>query len=119
MKHYLLQSTIIQFYNFVPSIIFNYTLIISITVPLIDNTFHLQLYQSTVSSGNTKLHEILITHLMITYLTITNDEQYYTCPVDMDIMRHLVPKWHYRSQSGGLYPVQGSNVCSISLPFQQ
>ena len=51
------------------------------------------------------------------YLGVTDSEQYYTDPIDMDIMKYLISKGHYCSLSGGLYPVQGGNDCALALYF--
>ena len=51
------------------------------------------------------------------YLAVTDDEQYYTCPVDMDIMKCLISNGHYCLLSGGLHPVQGSTDCALALYF--
>ena len=53
-----------------------------------------------------------------TYLAITNDENYFTYPIDMDIMNCLIPKGYYYSLSGGLYPIHNHTDCPHTLYFK-
>ena len=101
-----------------PSTYFDDTVIVSIVVPLVDSTLHLQLYQ--VHSGpvvSTMLFKIPNVHLQNPFLAITDGEQYYTHPVEKDIMKCLISKWHYCSLSWGLCPVQRSIDCGLVLYF--
>ena len=66
---------------------------------------------------NPMLHKTPHIHLRNSCLVITNDKQYYVCPIDMEIMKCLVSKGHYCSLSGALYPMQGSNDCLLALYF--
>ena len=76
----------------------NDTLIISIILFLIDNTFNLQLHQvHNIPVVNTMLHKTLTIEIANHYLVITDDEQYYSCPIDTDITKCLVSKGHYCS----------------------
>ena len=76
--------------------------------PLLDNRLHSQLYQiCSVPMINTMLHKTVTIQLTNPYLAICDDEQFYTCPVDVDIMKCLV--------SGGPYPVNGNNNCYLAL----
>ena len=82
--------------------IFNHTLVISIVVPLVDSTFHLQLYQlPSDQMVNTMLQKTIQIQLLNTYSDIAN-EQYYAWPTDLDIMKCLVSKEHFLSLSGGI-----------------
>ena len=63
------------------------------------------------------LHKTLTIQLTNSYFAMTDNEQYYICQVNMDIMKCLVSKGHYFSLSRGLYPVQGSNDCILVLYF--
>ena len=47
------------------------------------------------------------------YLALTDDDQYYTCPVDMDTMKCCIWKGQYCSLLVGLYLVKGSADCAI------
>ena len=49
------------------------------------------------------------------YLAITDDEQYYTWLVDMDVMKCLLLKGHYCSLWGNLYVGQGHTDCALAL----
>ena len=56
-------------------------LIIFILAPLVDNTYHVQLYQiHCFLVVNAILHNMLQIHLNNPDLPITDDKQYYTCP---------------------------------------
>ena len=82
-----------SFYVFlkVHPFIFNHTLIISLVVPLVGNTFHLQLYQiHSIPIVHTMFHNTLTIQSTNPYLAITNDKQYYACPIDMVIIKCLV-----------------------------
>ena len=63
------------------------------------------------------LYKTLSIHLTNPYPGIANDEQYYTHPVDMDIMTCLLSKGHYSSISGSIHPVQASTDCTLELNF--
>ena len=98
---------------------YNETLIISFTVPLVDSTFHIQSYCiHTIPMVNKALCKTFKTELKITYLVITDNEKYYTHPIDMDIMKCLISKGHYCSLSGGLYPILNHTDCTIPLYFK-
>ena len=66
---------------------------------------------------NTMLHKTLKIHLYNSYLGITDDRQNYSHAFDMDIIKCLVPKGHYFSQSGGLFPVKEINDHALALYF--
>ena len=53
-----------------------------------------------------------------TSLAITDDEKYFTHPIDMDIMKCLVSKGHYSSLSCGLYPIYNHTDCALALYFK-
>ena len=53
------------------------------------------------------------------YLAITDDKQHYTCPADIDIVKHPISKGHYCSLSGGLYLIQESADCTLDLYFNK
>ena len=114
-------TNIWSFYEFlkIHPFVYNDTTIISLIVPLVVNTFHLQLYCiHTVPMVNTALCKTFQTNLKNTYLAITDDEKYFTQPIDLDIMKCLVYKGHYCSQSGGLYPIQNNKDCIFALYFK-
>ena len=67
---------------------------------------------------NTALLKTFKIELKNTYLAITNDEKYFTHPIDMDIMKCLVPKGHYCSLSGGLYPIHNHTDYALALYFR-
>ena len=67
---------------------------------------------------STALCNTLQIDLKNTYLAITDEEKYFTQPVDLDIMKYLVPKGHYCSLSGGLYPIQNNKDCTLALYFK-
>ena len=50
-----------------------------------------------------------------TYLAISDDEKFFTHPIDMDIMKCLISKGHYSSLSGGLYPIYNHTGCTLAL----
>ena len=84
--------------------------------PFRKKMFHQWLYQiHSIPAINTMLYKTLNIQLTNPYLAINNDETYYACPVDMDIMKSLISKRHYFSLSGGLYHVQKCNDCVIPL----
>ena len=67
----------------------------------------LQLYQiHMIQMVNTMLCKTLTLQLMNTYSAITNGEQYYTHPADVDVTECIVSKAYYCFISGGLCPVQ-------------
>ena len=68
---------------------------------------------------NTMLNKTIIIQMTKSYSSITDYEQYYTHPVDMDIMKCLISKGLYCSLSVGLYPVQEYRNCAISLYFNK
>ena len=117
-------TNIWSFYIFlkVHPIIFNDASIISLLVPLVDNTYHLQLYQ---------VHSIpktTIILLRLQYLNYTKDkclsnckrwQKYYTNWIDIDIMKCLISKQDYCYLSGGLYPVSGSTDFTLALNFNK
>ena len=73
---------------------YNNSLIISLVVPLVDNTFHLQLYHiHTVPMVNTAIHKTFQIDLQNSYLAITDDKKYFTHPIDINIMKCLVSFW--------------------------
>ena len=49
------------------------------------------------------------------YSAVTDDEEHYTQPIDIDIMKCFISKGHYCSLSGGLYPVQGHMDSALAL----
>ena len=53
------------------------------------------------------------------YLDINNDEQYYTHPIDMDIMKCLISKASYCSLVGGPCSAQGGRDCALVLNFNK
>ena len=57
----------------------------------------------------------LTTQMTNPHVAIKGNEQYYTCPMDMHIMKCLVSKGHYSSLSVGLYPVEGHTDCVLAL----
>ena len=85
-------------------------LIIYIVVHIVDNTFT-PVQVCSIPVANAMLNKTL-PYMCNKSLFITDDEQYYTHPVDMDIMKCLVSEGHYCSLSGGLCPVQGSTDCA-------
>ena len=92
-------------------------LITSLGVPLVDNTFHLQLHQiHSIPMINTLLHKTLTMQIKSPYLAITDDKQYCTGLVDMDIMKCLISKGTI-GLSGGFYPVHRHTHCALSLCF--
>ena len=52
------------------------------------------------------LNKMLTNQASNPYLARTDDEQYYTHPVDVDIMKSLLSKGHYFSISEGSYPIK-------------
>ena len=90
-------TNIWSFYKFleIHPLIYSDTLIISLIVPLVDSTFHLQLYHiHTIAVVNTVLGKTFKIEQRNTYLDITDDENYFTHPIDMDIMKCLICKGH-------------------------
>ena len=99
-------------------LIFNDTLIISLVVPPVHNTFHLQMHQiHSAPVLNSMLPKALFIHITNPYLVVNDDGQYCNHPVKMDIMKCLVSIEHYCSLSGGLYSLQGSTDCALPLYF--
>ena len=85
-----LNTSIRSFYEFLEIHSFNYneTLINSLIVPLVDSTFHLQLCCiPTMPMVNTVLCKKFNIELKTTYLAITDEEKYFTLPIDIDIMK--------------------------------
>ena len=110
-------TNIWSFYKFlkIHPLVYNNTLFISLIGPLLENTFHLQLdCMHTVTMFNTALFKIFQINLQNTYFAITNDEKYFTCPIDLDILKCLGCKGHYCSLAGGLYPIHNKTV---PLPY--
>ena len=67
--------------------------------------------------ANTMLHKSLTIEIKNPYPVITEDEQYYTCPIYTDIMKCLVSKGHHSCLSGGLFPVQGHTDYALDSYF--
>ena len=63
------------------------------------------------------LHMALQMQLINPHLVINNDEQHYTLPIEMDIIKCLGSKAHFSSLSGDLYPVKDSKECVLALYF--
>ena len=67
-------------------LIFHETLIISLIVPQVDSTFYIQLYCiHTIPMVKMSLCKTFKIELKTTYLAITDDEKYFTHPIDIDI----------------------------------
>ena len=99
-------------------IIVSNLLITYVILPLVYNTFYLQLYQVyTVPMVNTMLQKTWTMQVRKPDPAITDDEQYYTRPAGMDILKYCVSKGHYCSLSEGLFQVQGHTDCSLALYF--
>ena len=47
------------------------------------------------------------------YLVITDEKQYHTCPADKHTMKCLVSKGHCCSLSEGLFPMQSHTYCNL------
>ena len=87
----------------------NDTIKISTVVLLINNPFHLQLYQlHSVSMLKTMLHKSIQIELTNAYLVITDDKQCHASPRDSGIMKCLISRRHFCSLSGSLFPVKGT-----------
>ena len=98
----------------------NDMLITSLVVSLADNTFHIQLSQiHRVPSVNTMLCKTLTIEIMNPYLAITDNEQYYTRPVDMDIMKCLISRDTAAPYSGGVFLIQRQTVKQLVDPLEQ
>ena len=87
-------------------------------VQLVDNMVPLATVPSThLPNGDLKLYKTSTIQLTSLYVAITNDEDNYTCSVDVDIIEYLVSRRHNFPLSGGLCPVYGSNDSAIALYF--
>ena len=64
---------------------------------------------------NTMLQKTIQIQLTNPYLAITNDEQHYGWPIELDIMKCLVSKSHFCSLSGDLYPLKCKNYCVLAV----
>ena len=61
------------------------------------------------------LYKTFKIELKTTYLAVTDDEKYFTHPIDMDIMKCLISKGHYSSLSGVLYCICKHIDCALAL----
>ena len=61
------------------------------------------------------LYKTFKTALRTTYLAITDNKKDFTHPIDMDIMKCLIPKGDYCSLSGGLYPIYNHTDVPLAL----
>ena len=80
-------SNIWSFYKFlkIHPLVYNDTLIVTLIVLLVDNTFHIQIcHIHIVPTINTTLCKTFQTDIMNTSLVKKHDEKYFTHPIDID-----------------------------------
>ena len=67
--------------------------------------------------ANTMLHKTIQIMLINPHMAMTNDQQYYAHPLEIDIMKYLVSKGHVSYLTGGLYLVNDNNDCTLAFYF--
>ena len=91
-------------------------LMLILTVPLVDQTLHMNLYRVHILP---MLHPTLQMHVQYEiegpYLATLMDSMYITLPTDIDVRLCLMTKGHFCMFNQALYPVDNTNWCIYAL----